>query len=216
MNDNEEDVFPAPEPYQIPKDRSKIKQRIRRYERSLEQEKIRLGGYGDGSGKRFLLGPLYMILGDMEGALESFAWFETEFPDSLDEAPQLLCWSLALHQTGDDYEARRMLRRTMFANLYIIPRLLSMQVRRHDIWHDSNTAEPSYLGWVPEEYWGLWSESDRQWAAGLWRSTEFRESREQYVELGHALKSLRPGPERNRVLVEVRRLRTNDSRGRRW
>ena len=27
-----------------------------------------------------MLGPLYMILGDLEGALGSFAWFEAAFP----------------------------------------------------------------------------------------------------------------------------------------
>ena len=91
----------------------------------------RLGHYGDGYGKRFLLGPLYMIMGDLDGALTSFAWFENEFSDSSDMAPQLLCWTLALHQAGEDDKARRMLRRTMFANLYIIPRLLGMEVRRH-------------------------------------------------------------------------------------
>ena len=201
MHDDNGDVFPAPKPYQIPKDDKKIKQRIRNYERSLSQEKRRFGGYRDGSGKRFLLGPLHMIMGDLEGALRSFAWFEVEFPDSSDEAPQLLCWSLALHRVGEDDKARRLLRRTMFANLYIIPRLLGMEVRRHDMWHGSNTKEPSYLSWVPNEYWGLWNDSERQWGAELWQSSDFRESRDRYVELGHALKSLRPGPERNRVLA---------------
>ena len=121
MCDGDADIFPAPEPYPGPEDDKKIRQRIRNYERSLNQEKRRLGGYRDRSGKRFLLGPLYMIMGDLEGALRSFAWFEAEFPDSADEAPQLLCWSLALHRIREDDKARQMLRRTMFANLYIIP-----------------------------------------------------------------------------------------------
>ena len=211
MHADDDDVFPAPEPYQVPKDCNKIKQRIRRYERSLEQEKRRLGHYGDGYGKRFLLGPLYMIMGDLDGALTSFAWFENEFSDSSDMAPQLLCWTLALQQAGEDDKARRMLRRTMFANLYIIPRLLGMEVRRHDIWHGCNTSEPSYLSWVPEEYWKLWSETDRQWAAALWQSIEFRELRNRYVELGCALKSLPPGTERNRVVTEMRRLQDDDA-----
>jgi len=66
---------------------------------------------------------LYLILGDLEGALKSFAWFEAAFPDSMDEAPHVLCWSLALHRAGQEEKARRMLRRTMLANLYILPRL---------------------------------------------------------------------------------------------
>ena len=48
MNADNDDVFPVLEPYQVPKDCNKIKLRIRRYERSLEQEKRRLGHYGDG------------------------------------------------------------------------------------------------------------------------------------------------------------------------
>ena len=203
---DDEDVFPAPEPYQVPKDMAKIKERIRRYERALEAEKRRVGNYRDGSGKRFLLGPLYLILGDLEGALRSFAWFEATFPDAMDEAPHVLCWSLALHRTGQEEKARRMLRRTMLANLYILPRLSGLQVRRHNIWHGSNTAEPSYLSWIPEEYWALWSVAERQWAGRLWRSPEFCETRERFIELGHALKSLPPGPERTRVVKEMSRL----------
>ena len=37
--DEDEDVFPAPEPYQVPRDATKIKERIRRYERALEAER---------------------------------------------------------------------------------------------------------------------------------------------------------------------------------
>ena len=57
-----------------------IKTRIRSYERSLRQEKKRFGFIHDGSGKRYLLGPLYLLMGDTEGALKSFSWFEKMFP----------------------------------------------------------------------------------------------------------------------------------------
>ena len=138
----------------------------------------------------FVQGLPYLILGDLEGALRSFAWFESAFPDNTDEAPHVLCWSLALHRAGQEEKARRMLRRTMLANLYILPQLLGLEVRRHDIWHSSNTAEPSYLSWIPEEYWALWSEAERQWADRLWHSAEFREKRDRFIELGHALDNL--------------------------
>ena len=138
--------------------------------------------------------------------MKSFAWFAAAFPDSTDEAPHVLCWSLALHRAGQDAKAQRMLRRTMLANLYILPRLLGLEVRRHDIWHSSNTAEPSYLDGVPDEYWALWNSEDRHWAAVLWRSQEFRETRARYIELSHALKSLPPGRERSRVVEEMSRL----------
>jgi hypothetical protein len=146
-------------------------------------------------------------MGDLSGSLRSFDWFETEFSDSGDDAPQLLCWSLALHQVGDDLEAESKLRRTMLANLYVIPRLLGIDVKRHDIWHGSNLEELSFLSWIPDEYWDLWSFSDRAWTEVLWNGKEFRDARNRYIEFGHALKDLKPGSERSRVIREMSRLR---------
>ena len=47
----------------FPKDPARIRQRIRSYERKLTDELGR--PLRDGYGKRFLLGPLYMLLGDL-------------------------------------------------------------------------------------------------------------------------------------------------------
>jgi hypothetical protein len=55
--------------------------RIRRYERALRKEYDDTGFYSNGYGKRFLLGPLYLLKDDLEGALKSFAWYEETFPD---------------------------------------------------------------------------------------------------------------------------------------
>lgn len=65
----------------LPKDPRKIRERIRSYERELRCEKKEYGGYDNGAGKRYLLGPLYLLMGDFQGAIKSFRWFEKEFPD---------------------------------------------------------------------------------------------------------------------------------------
>ena len=78
-----------------PTDPKRIRERIRRYERTLEQEQRR-GVLGDGYGKRFLLGPLYMLVGDIQGALMSFDWYSQSFPDDGGEPYQYLAWALAL------------------------------------------------------------------------------------------------------------------------
>jgi hypothetical protein len=50
----------------FPTDPRRIRDRIRRYERALQRELDT--GYGrDGYGKRYVLGPLYMLLGDVDG-----------------------------------------------------------------------------------------------------------------------------------------------------
>lgn len=53
--------------FNIPKDNKKIKAQIHRYERALKKELDEYGCYDDGAGKRYMLGPLYLILGDVAG-----------------------------------------------------------------------------------------------------------------------------------------------------
>ena len=87
--------------FQFPKTPGKIRERIRRYERDLRREQKTHGFIDDGYGKRYLLGPLYLLLGDLSGALESFKWFEQTFPTDMGDPFHHLCWTLALYRSGD-------------------------------------------------------------------------------------------------------------------
>jgi tetratricopeptide (TPR) repeat protein len=109
----------------------KIRSRLRRYERALAQEKKKYGDYSDGAGKRYEIGPLYMLLGDQEGAVAAFEWFEREFEDDSGRPDHLLCWSLALHRAGDEAGAAKKLRQAMLSNLYLIPHLLGRPIAEH-------------------------------------------------------------------------------------
>ena len=64
--------------YNFPTDPKKIKQRIRRYERSLRKDNPL---YGDGYGKRFLLGPLYFMLGNVQDTLDHYTWYQKTYPN---------------------------------------------------------------------------------------------------------------------------------------
>jgi len=57
----------------FPHDPRTIRARLRRYERALREEQARFDGIRDGAGTRYMLGPLYLLLGDTAGALRSFA-----------------------------------------------------------------------------------------------------------------------------------------------
>jgi hypothetical protein len=49
--------------YDFPQDPKKIKARIRRYERALRREQASYGSINEGGGKRYLRGPLYLLMG---------------------------------------------------------------------------------------------------------------------------------------------------------
>jgi hypothetical protein len=181
----------------------KIRSRLRSYERKLQKEKKEHGFYRDGAGKRYRIGPHYMLLEDNDGALAAFQWFEKKFPDDSGEPGHLLCWSLALYRAGNQIGAARKLRQTMLSNLYLVPHLLGSPIPDLDIWHGSSDAEPSYVECIPEAYFLLWAELERQWAAHLYGSPGFTSVRARHIEIRKALSSMPPGPERSRLVKEM-------------
>ncbi len=187
-------------------DKQKIRSRLRSYERKLQKEKKEHGFYRDGAGKRYQIGPHYMLLGDDEGALAAFQWFEKEFSDDAGEPGHLLCWSLALYRAGNEIGAAKKLRQTMLSNLYLVPHLLGSPIAELDIWHGSNDGEPGFIECIPEAYFLLWTEAEREWAAGLYHSTGFQSVRARYIEISWLLDTTPPGPVRNRLVEEMYKL----------
>ena len=192
----------------FPQEPKKIRARIRRYERALRKEGDKFGYISDGYGKRYLLGPLYLLMGDVEGAVKSFEWFEQTFPDDVGEPVHFLCWTLALYHFGETAAASHRLLQTMLSNLYLIPHLLGREQDELDIWHSSNYEEKEFLDYVPPEIWALWDAPALQWAAEMYDSPEFRRVRGRYVEIFRQLKSEPPGPRRSALVDEAFRLGT--------
>lgn len=195
--------------YPLPEEPAKIRQMIRRYERSLAAEKAEIGVYGDGAGKRYLLAPLYLIMGDLEGALDSFEWYDEEFPDDSGDAGHYLCWALALYRGEDEPAARTKLGRAMLRNLYIIPALLDEPIDRLDIWHGSNTAEPGHLDFLPHQFFCIWTPEELAWAKKVYHRESFKTARDRYIEIYTQLKHERPGPTRTQLVMEASDLREN-------
>ena len=192
--------------YQYPKDKSKIRARIRRYERELRKEKELTGFIHDGGGKRYLLGELYMLLEDNDEALKSFAWFEKTFPDDIGNPFQYLCWTLALHRAGDKEAARDKLVQTMLKNLYLLPGLLGIKQDRLDMWHSSNLFEEEYVESASPEIFELWTDEEKEWAREVHDSQDVEEIRSRYIEIYRQLKMERVGPKRTELVMEASRM----------
>lgn len=191
----------------FPQDRKKIRARIRSYERKLQQEQDQHGMISDGYGKRYLLGPLYLLMDDLEGALAHYEWFEKTCPDDSGYPMHLLCWTLALYRSGDREAATHKLRQTMLSNLYLIPHLLELEQADLDIWHGSNIAERLHLKCIPEEVFDLWDEEALEWLDDTYHSPPLTRIRERYIAIEHALKTEPRGPRRTRLVEEASSLR---------
>lgn len=188
-------------------DQQKLRSRLRRYERELAKEKKDLGYYNDGGGKRYAIGPLYMLLGDDAGALAAFEWFEREFDDDSGMPEHLLCWSLALHRASDEAGAARKLRQTMLSNLYLLPHLFGEPIAELAIWYGASWNEPSHVDDIDPTYLALWSDKETAWAKRLYESQGFRSVRERFIDIERQLNSMPPGPERTRLVRDASELR---------
>ncbi|HTU23751.1 MAG TPA: hypothetical protein VMF30_00050 [Pirellulales bacterium] len=193
----------------FPSEPKKLRERIRRYERELERE-FASGYGGDGFGKRYLLGPLYLLAGDVEGALASFEWYEETFPDDSGDPWQYLAWALALYR-GRQWDAASVrLYRTMLQNLYLIPHLLGDKPPPLAIWHGCNLAEIEYALETPPELLALWSAEERAWARQVSQQPAVVQRVTRYIEIARELKREPPGRRRTALVNEAYRLKRSD------
>lgn len=188
---------------EFPRDPKKISATIKRYERLLRKEQKETGTISDGYGKRYLLGILYLLLGDTTGAMNAFEWFERTFDDEGSEPFHSLTWALTLYRSGRIEEASKKLRHTMLLNLYLIPHLLGIRQEKLDIWHASNWCERSYVSDEPAEVFELWDGQALDWMRREYDSEEFRATRGRYIDIYRELKSEPVGRKRSQLVDEA-------------
>lgn len=186
----------------FPTDPKKLRARIRDYERKLQREKQQYGGaYDDSYGKRYLLGPMYLLSGDVTGALQSFASFVKEFSDDCGEAGQILCWSLAMYRAGKWTAAEDKLRQAMLMNSYILQHLLGRElVPIKPMKSGDFDTDKMYLHYMPPEYFAMWSKKEKGWAAGMYDSDEFQRARACLAKIESLLDQTEPSPERTQLV----------------
>jgi len=202
--------------YYLPTEPKKIKARIRRYERAFVEEREQLGYIHDGAGKRYRLGPLYLLMGDLQGALDSYRWFEAEFPDDTGEVFQYLCWALTLYRSGYRGQAADKLIQTMMHNLYVIPFVLGWDPQPLDIWHASDWHEIGYLDYMDPAILHLITDEEKNWMSQQCQSPKSMAIQKRFIEIHRQLKDERPGPKRSQLVKEVSRLEDLDLRGLSW
>jgi tetratricopeptide (TPR) repeat protein len=190
----------------FPKDPKKIRARIRSYERKLRKEKEEYGDYSDGYGKRYLLGTLYLLMDDTEGALTYFDWFEQEFPDDSGDTIHYLSWTLALFRAGDLETATRKFGQAMLSNLLVMPELLDLD-EEIDLGEMDNMLLMMYLEDLPEEVFEMWQDAELDWGRKTYYSADMTALRERYIEIEIALNDVPPSPKRNELVAELFQLR---------
>ena len=188
----------------------KIKATITRYRRILNIEWKEHHFISDGSGIRYLIGPLYLRIDDTKGAMAHYQWFEKMFDDDSGEPFHRMGWTLTLHRHGDDPGAERMLLITMLTNLYLFPILFGEDPPVVDGWQGSNWEELEYITGAPEWMLKLWSSEEIEWAKGMYYSDQAVKIRDRYITINQFLELERPGDKRSALVMESSKLERGD------
>lgn len=165
----------------------RFRDRANRLSRALLSEKRRSGYLSDGSGRRYRIGPLYALAGDLVRALEHYEWFEKHCSGDVGEPFHYLWWALTLYRVGDRENANARLLETMVRNLYLLPHLVGSRLARQDMWHSSNWDEPEYVSEVSKEFLPQLSDDERLWIREQIESPLFKRVKDEYVSTHHAL-----------------------------
>ena len=160
--------------------RRKFRDRATRLKRALAKEKRRYGGIDDGYGKRYLIGPLFALAGDVRQALAHYEWHERECPDDIGEPIHYLWWALTLYKFGELEKANAKLLETMVRNIYLLPALLGTPTAPHDMWHSSNREQPDYISEVLPELLPELSKQERQFDPCMWPNCKMTGSTRRY------------------------------------
>lgn len=182
----------------------KIKTCIARYERNFKKPPHAC--LNDGGGTRFLLGPMYLLIDDTEGALKHYRWFQRKFPDSIDEPLHTLSWTLALLRSNQPAKALEGLKRTHLANAYLIPGLLNIphrqppDLRRYCSWQQEDVIQD-----ILPKYLQMWTQNELDWLTVSWERPELQTVVAKDIELRLALEN-EITIERRCAIIEQRRV----------
>jgi tetratricopeptide (TPR) repeat protein len=154
------------------------------------QKMLRLNP-NDNQGVRYLIGPAYHQMGDLE---EAIRWYE----DNGDDPVNLYNYGLALIQQNKLEKAARVLIDAIFSNPYVAPMLIGDKLLKRDWWHGINWSEPNYAEDYVTEYISWWKKEELplEFLGLVWTNREVQQSLRDFIATRRAMNKVRIGEDR--------------------
>ncbi len=194
----------------IPKRIDTIKRHIQNFEKQLKYEKRTYGCYDDGAGLRYLIGPYYLLAGDIEGALKHFKWFNRVFNDDYGEPCQYMCWTLALFKSGDLKKSYDKFLQTLFMNPFVIAKIIGIEYIM-PFKSGSNLPTKEWAEWIEDEFYLLWDADSKAWLKESFYNENTQNLLNRYNEIGKKLELEPVGETRSKLVEEFYALQRSRS-----
>jgi hypothetical protein len=184
---------------ETPIDLKRIRTKLRSYERKFRESPH----YRDGSGVRFLMGPYYLCLNDLDGAIAHYDWFWNTYPDSIDEPFHTLGQVITKFRQGQGENSHSLLKRLYASNPYLLPHILDIDLGNIIIPGSSNWEERPYVLNAPKELYSYLSPEEIEWLRSIWNESNFSAFVKAYNNIQLCLKG-EPAGEHRRGLLDLR------------
>ena len=191
------------------KQRDKIKQKIRSLRSKLNAEKRKYGWYDDSYGKRYLIGNLYVQLGDYRLAKKYFDWFDQEFPDDIG-FPQFNFGRVkTLFVLKKEQESLSKLIEVEANNSYLIDILLERTKQQIEKREWSNLATLEYAKGLIVDCERIMTEEFKDWLEKITSSTSYQDFKRKHLELEIQLSNENSIEKRKEILRQIEELVEN-------
>lgn len=164
-----------------------------RYDEAIDEyEALLQRNPKDNQGARYVIGPLYQLAGDLEGALQAYDRYAEKYSEGQGDPHHTFCWGPALFQDGQRKAALRRWRKALFQNVYVAPLLLDEPLPDPDVWLGTNLATPDYAATYVDLFLELWEDAPtaRRALNHLWSHDEVQVAVEEWIGLSRELDSL--------------------------
>ncbi len=191
------------------KQRDKIKQKIRSLRSKLNAEKRKYGWYDDSYGKRYLIGNLYVQLGDYRLAKKYFDWFDQEFPDDIGFSQFNFGRVKTLFVLKKEQESLSKLIEVEANNSYLIDILLERTKQQIEKREWSNLATLKYAKGLIVDCERIMTEEFRDWLEKITSSTSYQDFKRKHLELEIQLSNENSIEKRKEILRQIEELVEN-------
>lgn len=96
----------------------------------------------------------------------------------------------------------------MLNNVYMLPKLFGISLRKQDIWHASNREMPDYIEQIAD-FLTEPTDEERDWIKHHFESSVFTEARHKYIETFRALQHADDYDIRKKLLDDWREYESN-------
>ena len=188
------------------KQREKIKQKIRSLRSKLSAEKRKHGWYDDSYGNRYIIGGLYLKLGDYKLAKKYYDWFDKEFPDDIG-FPEFNFGRIRTFYEFKNYkEGLSKLIDIETNNTYLIDVVLEKSIQHVDKWEWSNMATLEYAHKIKNDCQKHLTTEFKDWLERTTLSSKYQEYKQRIIESQIHLKTENSTEKRKELLDRTEEL----------